>query len=156
MNSKLGRQHTKVPLAAALSPFVSLLYPPDPWCEWCDEWRLTTTPLVHAHVSHPWKYPDSHTQKVEQSANKAKPPEQSHSTKTQAIKKSYSPGTQPSNIFLCSSKQHPLRSTPSPTHLTTGTAYLSCLSTLFTGSCLPKSYHLSTKYSLGHSQPVIF
>ena len=29
MNSKLGRQHTKVPLAAALSPFVSLLYPPN-------------------------------------------------------------------------------------------------------------------------------
>ena len=28
MNSKLGRQHTKTPLAAALSPFVSLLYPP--------------------------------------------------------------------------------------------------------------------------------
>ena len=44
MNSKLGRQHTKAPLAAALSPLMSLLYPPDPWCEWCDEWRLTTTP----------------------------------------------------------------------------------------------------------------
>ena len=44
MNSKLGRQHTKAPLAAALSPFMSLLYPPNPWCEWCDEWRLTTTP----------------------------------------------------------------------------------------------------------------
>ena len=44
MNSKLGRQHTKAPLAAALSPFLSLLYPPNPWCEWCDEWRLTTTP----------------------------------------------------------------------------------------------------------------
>ena len=44
MNSKRGRQHTKGPLAAALSPFVSLLYPPNPWCEWCDEWRLTTTP----------------------------------------------------------------------------------------------------------------
>ena len=47
MNSKLGRQHTrhtKAPLAAALSPFVSLLYPPSPWCEWCDVWRLTTTP----------------------------------------------------------------------------------------------------------------
>ena len=44
MNSKHGRQHTKAPLAAALSPFVSLLYPPNPWCEWCDEWRLTTTP----------------------------------------------------------------------------------------------------------------
>ena len=29
VNSKLGRQHTKVPLAAALSPFVSLLYPPN-------------------------------------------------------------------------------------------------------------------------------
>ena len=24
--------------------FVSLLYPPSPWCEWCDVWRLTTTP----------------------------------------------------------------------------------------------------------------
>ena len=40
----LWRQHTKAPLAAALSPFVSLLYPPNPWCEWCDVWRLTTTP----------------------------------------------------------------------------------------------------------------
>ena len=39
-----GRQHTKAPLAAALSPFVSLLYPPNPWCEWYDEWRLTTSP----------------------------------------------------------------------------------------------------------------
>ena len=44
MNSKLGRQQTKAPLAAALSPFMTLLYPPNPWCEWCDEWRLTTTP----------------------------------------------------------------------------------------------------------------
>ena len=44
VNSKLGRRHTKAPLAAALSPFVSLLYPPNPWCEWCDVWRLTTTP----------------------------------------------------------------------------------------------------------------
>ena len=43
MNSKLGRQHTKAPLAAALSPFVSLLYPPNPCCKWCDVWRLTTT-----------------------------------------------------------------------------------------------------------------
>ena len=43
-NSKLGRQHTKAPLAAALSPFVSLLYPSGPWCEWCDVWRLTTLP----------------------------------------------------------------------------------------------------------------
>ena len=34
----------KALLAAALSPFVSLLYPPNPWCEWCDVWRLTTTP----------------------------------------------------------------------------------------------------------------
>jgi len=108
VNSNLGRQHTKAPLAAALSPFVSLLYPPNPWCEWCDEWRLTTTPLVHAHVIHPWKYPDLHTQKVERSANKTKPPEQSPSAKTQPIQKSYSPGTQPLNIFLCSSKQHPL------------------------------------------------
>ena len=32
---KLGCQHTKAPLAATLSPFVSLLYPPKPWCEWC-------------------------------------------------------------------------------------------------------------------------
>ena len=23
---------------------MSLLYPPKPWCEWCDVWRLTTTP----------------------------------------------------------------------------------------------------------------
>ena len=44
MNSKLGRQQTKVPLAAALSPFISLLYPPNPWCEWCGVCRLTTTP----------------------------------------------------------------------------------------------------------------
>ena len=29
VNSKLGRQHTKAPLAAVLSPFVSLLYPPN-------------------------------------------------------------------------------------------------------------------------------
>ena len=35
VNGKLGRQHTKAPLAAALSPFVSLPYPPNPWCEWC-------------------------------------------------------------------------------------------------------------------------
>ena len=33
MNSNLGNQHTKAPPAAALSPFVSLLYPPKPWCE---------------------------------------------------------------------------------------------------------------------------
>ena len=44
VNSKLGRQHTKAPLAATLSPFMSLLYPPSPRCEWCDVWRLTTTP----------------------------------------------------------------------------------------------------------------
>ena len=44
VNRKLGRLHTKAPLAAALSPFMSLLYPPNPWCEWCDVWRLTTTP----------------------------------------------------------------------------------------------------------------
>ena len=43
VNSKLGPQHTKAALAAALSPIMSLLYPPNPWCEWCDEWRLTTT-----------------------------------------------------------------------------------------------------------------
>ena len=41
VNSKVGRQHTKVPLAAALSPFMSLLYPPNPWC---DVWRLAWTP----------------------------------------------------------------------------------------------------------------
>ena len=43
MNSKLGRHHTKAPLAGALSPFMSLLYPPNPWCEWHDEWNLNTT-----------------------------------------------------------------------------------------------------------------
>ena len=32
---KLGCQHTQAPLASALSPFVSLLYLPKPWCEWC-------------------------------------------------------------------------------------------------------------------------
>ena len=32
---KLGRQHAKAPLASALSPFMSLLYRPKPWCEWC-------------------------------------------------------------------------------------------------------------------------
>ena len=31
----------RAPLAAALSPFMSLLYPPNPWC---DVWRLTTPP----------------------------------------------------------------------------------------------------------------
>ena len=31
--SKLGRQHTKAPLAAALSPFMSLLYPPNTRCD---------------------------------------------------------------------------------------------------------------------------
>ena len=37
LNSKLGRQHTKAPLAAALSPFMSLLYPPKHtmWLMWC-------------------------------------------------------------------------------------------------------------------------
>ena len=30
VNSKLGRWHTQVPLAATLSPFMSLLYPPTP------------------------------------------------------------------------------------------------------------------------------
>ena len=35
---------TKAPLAAALSPFMSLLYPPNPRCEWCDVWRLATPP----------------------------------------------------------------------------------------------------------------
>ena len=38
------RQHTKVPLAAALSLFMSLLYPPNPWGEWCNVWRLATPP----------------------------------------------------------------------------------------------------------------
>ena len=42
VNSKLGRQHTKAPLAATLSPFMSLLYPPNPWCEWCV--NLSTPP----------------------------------------------------------------------------------------------------------------
>ena len=44
MNTKLGRQHTKAPRATALSPFVSLIFPPNPWCEWCDVWRLATSP----------------------------------------------------------------------------------------------------------------
>ena len=34
----------KAPLAAALSSFTSLLYPPNPWCEWCGVCRLTTPP----------------------------------------------------------------------------------------------------------------
>ena len=34
VNSKLWRQHTKAPLAAAFSPFMSLLYPPNPWSMW--------------------------------------------------------------------------------------------------------------------------
>ena len=33
VNRELGRQHTKAPLAAALSPFMSLLYPANPRCE---------------------------------------------------------------------------------------------------------------------------
>ena len=41
VNRKFGLQHTKAPLAAALSPFMSLLYPPNPWC---DVWRLAGTP----------------------------------------------------------------------------------------------------------------
>ena len=41
MSNKFGRQQTKAPLAAALSPFMILLYPPNPWCDVC---RLTTTP----------------------------------------------------------------------------------------------------------------
>ena len=44
VNSTLGHQHTKAPMAATLSPFMCLQYPPNPWCEWCDVWRLTTTP----------------------------------------------------------------------------------------------------------------
>ena len=58
--------------------------------------------------------------------------------------------------IFSSAVQNNTHPTPTPTHLTTGTAYLSCLSTLFNGFRLPKSYHLSTEYSLGHSQPVIF
>ena len=38
------RSIQKAPLTAALSPFMSLLYPPNPWYKWCDVWRLTTTP----------------------------------------------------------------------------------------------------------------
>ena len=30
VNSKFRRQHTKAPQAVALSPFMSLLYPPNP------------------------------------------------------------------------------------------------------------------------------
>ena len=30
VSNKFGRQHTKAPLAVALSPFMSLLYPPNP------------------------------------------------------------------------------------------------------------------------------
>ena len=41
------RQHTKVPLVAALSLFMSLLYPPNPWGEWCNVWRLATPPGSH-------------------------------------------------------------------------------------------------------------
>ena len=41
LNGKLERQHTKAPLTAALSPFMGLLYPPNPWCERCG---VTTTP----------------------------------------------------------------------------------------------------------------
>ena len=38
VNSTLGHQHTKAPLAAAaLSPFMCPLYPPNPWCE-CMTW----------------------------------------------------------------------------------------------------------------------
>ena len=34
VNSKLWRQHTKAPLAAAFSTFMSLLYPPNLWSMW--------------------------------------------------------------------------------------------------------------------------
>ena len=46
MNSKLGRQHTKALPAASLCPFMSFLpvKTPNPWCEWCDVWRLATSP----------------------------------------------------------------------------------------------------------------
>ena len=40
--SKLGRQHTKAPLAAALSPFMSVLYPPNTRCDWCVKVGHTT------------------------------------------------------------------------------------------------------------------
>ena len=33
--STLRRQHTKALLAATLSPFPCLLYPPNPWSDWC-------------------------------------------------------------------------------------------------------------------------
>ena len=33
VNSKLGRQLTRAPLAAAISAFISLLYQPSPLCE---------------------------------------------------------------------------------------------------------------------------
>ena len=34
-NSRLGRQHTKSPLAASITPLMSLLYLPCLWSEWC-------------------------------------------------------------------------------------------------------------------------
>ena len=42
VNSKHGCQNIKAPPAATLSPFMSLLYPPNPWCDWGDVWRLAT------------------------------------------------------------------------------------------------------------------
>ena len=42
VNSDVSKQ--RAPLAAAVSPFMSLLYPPNPWCVWCDVRRLTSTP----------------------------------------------------------------------------------------------------------------
>ena len=47
---KLGRQHTKGPLAGAIGPFfMSLLYPPNPWCEWCV--KVGHTPRVYVPYS---------------------------------------------------------------------------------------------------------
>ena len=43
----------KAPLTAALSPFMSLLYPPNPWCEWCDVWRLPHNTGVYVPYSFP-------------------------------------------------------------------------------------------------------
>ena len=37
----------RAPLAAALSPIMSLLYPPNPWCEWCDVFKVDHTTGVY-------------------------------------------------------------------------------------------------------------
>ena len=44
---KLGRQHTKAPPAAALSPFMSLLFPANPWCDCCAKVGHSTGVYVH-------------------------------------------------------------------------------------------------------------